>query len=59
MAPETIVAVVAQKTRLKTKKLASVYPSAGEAMNSLKWRKRSRFGLPMSPKRVSSPIMSV
>ena len=54
-----MVAVVAQKTRLKTNVEAPVkLPSAGEAMNSLKWVNRSMFGRPIKPKSASSPIIS-
>ena len=59
IAPETIVAVVAQNTRLNTKYEAAVKPSSGEAINSLKLVKRSKLGRPIKPKRVSSPMRSV
>ena len=60
IAPDTIVAVVAQNTRLKTKVDAPVNePSAGLAINSLKFVKRSMFGKPINPNNVSSPIIIV
>ena len=60
IAPETMVAVVAQKTRLNTKVDAAVKsPLEGLAMKSLKWVNRSIFGRPINPNRESSPIMMV
>ena len=59
IAPETMVAVVAQKTRLKTKVEAAVNPSAGLAMKALKFAHSSMLGRPMRPNRVSSPIIRV
>ena len=58
MEPETIVAAVAQKTKLKTNVEAPVNPSAGASMNLAKFANKSMFGMPIKPKRASSPIMS-
>ena len=55
-----MVAVVAQNTRLNTNVDAPVkVPSPGLVMNSLKCVNISRFGRPISPNKVSSPIISV
>ena len=60
MAPETMVAVVAQNTRLKTKVEAPVkLPSAGLAIKALKFANKSMFGRPTKPNKVSSPIIKV
>jgi hypothetical protein len=53
--PETIVAAVAQNTRLNTKVDAAVKPSAGLSMKAANLANKSRFGIPTRPKNASSP----
>ena len=47
IAPETIVAAVAQNTKLNT--------NSAHLLKSESWVRTSRFGTPISPKNVSSP----
>ena len=58
MDPDTIVAVVAQNTRLNTNVEASVNdPSAPSAINPPKFVNRSQLGIPIRPPKASVPII--
>ena len=57
MDPETIVAAVAQNTRLKTNVEAAVKPSAGLSINAANFANKSKLGIPIRPNKASSPII--
>ena len=55
--PETIVAAVAQNTKLKTNVDAMVKPSAGLSMKVANLANKSILGIPTNPNKASSPII--
>ena len=55
--PETIVAAVAQKTRLKTKVDAPVKSTPFPVINAENLANKSIFGMPITPNSASSPII--